>query len=59
MTSDFMEVARLTNELNGAPDQAMVEVPHPFQMLSDEELRALADRITDKLIAAVTVQAGE
>ena len=54
-----MEVARLTNELNGAPDQAMVEVPHPFQMLSDEELRALADRITDKLVAAVTVKVEE
>ncbi len=54
-----MEVARLTNELNGAPDQAMVEVPHPFQMLSDEELRSLANRITDKLIGALTVKADE
>ena len=53
-TEPFLDEALEQARLLGMPDYRMVLVPHPVQLLSAEELRALADGAFDDIVARLT-----
>ena len=52
-TTEFVDGARAQARALGA-DPAAVYVPHPIQDRSDAEMRELADRAFDELVAKLT-----
>jgi hypothetical protein len=52
-STEFVEAADAQSRALGA-DPARVFVPHPIQDRTDDEMRTLADRAIDDIIAAVT-----
>jgi hypothetical protein len=52
-STEFIDAAEAQSRALGA-DPARVFVAHPVQDRTDDELRALADRAFDELVAALT-----
>ena len=53
-TEPFLDEALEQARLLGMPGYRMVLVPHPVQLLSAAELRALADGAFDEIVARLT-----
>jgi hypothetical protein len=53
-TEPFLDEALEQARVLGMPDYQMVLVPHPVQILTDDELRALADRAFVTIAARLT-----
>lgn len=53
-TEPFLDEAHEQARVLGMPDYQMVVVPHPVQILSDDELRELADRAFATIEARLT-----
>ena len=53
-TEPFVDEALEQASLLGMPDYRMVLVPHPVQLLSLEELHALADGVFAEIVARLT-----
>jgi hypothetical protein len=53
-TEPFVDEALEQARLLGMPDYRMVFVPHPVQLLSLEELHALADGAFAEIVARLT-----
>ena len=51
ISQEFIRAARAQAEAFGAMDYRTVVVPHPIQTLTREEVRALADRAFDDIVA--------
>jgi len=51
ISQEFIRAARAQAEALGATDYRTVVVPHPIQTLTREEVRALADRAFDDIVA--------
>ena len=51
ISREFIRAARAQAEALGAVDYRTVVVPHPIQTLTREEVRALADRAFDDIVA--------
>jgi alkanesulfonate monooxygenase SsuD/methylene tetrahydromethanopterin reductase-like flavin-dependent oxidoreductase (luciferase family) len=49
----FVEAAQAQAEALGLPEVRRVFVPHPIQDATDEEMRAKADAIVDRVIEAL------
>ena len=56
-SSEFVDAATAQAGALGFPDVARVFVAHPIQDRTDEEVRDLADRAVDAVLAAVTARA--
>ena len=52
-TTEFITPARIQAGALGRPEFDAVYVPHPIQDRTDDEMRALADRVFDEVVAAV------
>ena len=50
ISSEFARAARAQAEALGANDYRTVQVPHPIQPLTREEVRALADKAFDEIV---------
>jgi hypothetical protein len=50
-TAPFLDEALEQARVLGMPDYRMVYVPHPVQLLTLEELHALADAVFDEIVA--------
>ena len=55
ITTEFQRAARAQAEALGARDYRTVMVPHPIQPLTRDEVRALAERAFDEIVARLTV----
>ncbi|MBW3593024.1 MAG: hypothetical protein KY396_04965 [Actinobacteria bacterium] len=53
-TEPFLDEALEQARVLGMPDVRLVLVPHPVQLLSDEDLDALADRALGEIVARLT-----
>jgi alkanesulfonate monooxygenase SsuD/methylene tetrahydromethanopterin reductase-like flavin-dependent oxidoreductase (luciferase family) len=53
-SSTFVDAAATQARALGLPDVRRVFVPHPIQDATDEEMRAKADAIVERLIEALT-----
>ncbi len=53
-TEPFVDEALEQARLLGMPDYRMVFIPHPVQLLTPEELRALADRAFEEIVGRLT-----
>ncbi len=53
-TEPFVDEALEQARLLGMPDYRMVFVPHPVQLLSLEELHAIADRAFAEILVRLT-----
>ena len=51
ISSEFVKAARAQAEALGAREYKTVVVPHPIQPLTREEVRVLADKAWDELVA--------
>ena len=56
-STEFVDAAATQAGALGFPDLARVFVAHPIQDRTDDEVRALADRAVDAIVAAITAQA--
>jgi alkanesulfonate monooxygenase SsuD/methylene tetrahydromethanopterin reductase-like flavin-dependent oxidoreductase (luciferase family) len=54
ISSEFVKAARSQAEALGARDYKTVVVSHPIQPLTREEVRALADKAFDEILARLT-----
>jgi alkanesulfonate monooxygenase SsuD/methylene tetrahydromethanopterin reductase-like flavin-dependent oxidoreductase (luciferase family) len=54
ISAEFVKAARAQAEALGARDYKPVIVPHPIQPLTREEVRALADKAWDEILARLT-----
>ncbi len=54
ISSEFVTAARSQAEALGARDYKTVAVPHPIQPLTPEEVRALANKAFDEILARLT-----
>jgi len=54
ISSEFQRAARAQAEALGADRYRPVVVPHPIQPLTREEVRALADKAFDEVLARLT-----
>ncbi|MBI4269559.1 MAG: hypothetical protein A3F92_04600 [Candidatus Rokubacteria bacterium RIFCSPLOWO2_12_FULL_71_22] len=54
ISSEFQRAARAQAEALGAHDYRAVAVPHPIQPLVRDEVRALADKAFDEILARLT-----
>lgn len=54
VSAEFVNAARAQAEALGAREHRPVVVPHPIQTLTREEVRALADRAYDQIVARLT-----
>jgi hypothetical protein len=54
ISSEFARAARAQAEALGANDYQTVQVPHPIQPLTREEVRALADKAFDEIVQRVS-----
>ena len=53
-STEFDEAARAQAEALGLPDVRRIFVPHPIQDATDEEMRAKADAVVDRVIEALS-----
>ena len=53
-TEPFVDEALEQARLLGMPDYRMVFIPHPVQLLTASELRALADQAFEKVVVRLT-----
>jgi hypothetical protein len=53
-SSTFVDAAEVQARALGLPDVRRIFVPHPIQDATDDEMRAKADAIVDRLIEALT-----
>jgi hypothetical protein len=53
-TEPFVDEALEQARLLGMPDYRMVFIPHPVQLLTAEQLRELAERSFDQIVARLT-----
>ncbi len=53
-SSEFAQAADAQAQALGLPDVHRVIVPHPIQDATDDEMRAKADAIVDRVIAALS-----
>ena len=53
-TAPFLDEALEQARLLGLPDYRMVLIPHPVQLLTQEELRVCADAAFDEIAARLT-----
>jgi len=53
-TEPFLDEALEQARLLGMPDYRMVFLPHPVQLLTLEELHALADAVFDEIVLRLT-----
>jgi hypothetical protein len=53
-TLPFLDEALEQARLLGMPDYRMVLIPHPVQLLTDEELRRRADAAFDEIVARLS-----
>ncbi len=53
-TEPFVDEALEQARLLGMPDYRMVFIPHPVQLLTLAELRALADQAFEEIVARLT-----
>jgi alkanesulfonate monooxygenase SsuD/methylene tetrahydromethanopterin reductase-like flavin-dependent oxidoreductase (luciferase family) len=54
ISAEFTRAARAQAEALGAADYRAVVVSHPIQPLTREEVRALADKALDEIVARLT-----
>jgi hypothetical protein len=54
ISSEFVRASRAQADALGAPDYRTVVVPHPIQPLTREEVRVLADKAFDEVLARLT-----
>jgi hypothetical protein len=54
ISSEFVRAASAQATALGATDYRTVVVPHPIQPLTRDEVRALADKAMDEVIARLT-----
>ena len=54
-TTEFVDAAAVQADALGF-DPAYIWVPHPIQDRTDDELKALADRHLDEILAALTAR---
>jgi hypothetical protein len=55
-TEPFVDEALEQARVLGMPDLRMAFVPHPVQLLSEHELRALADGVFDRAVELLTTR---
>jgi alkanesulfonate monooxygenase SsuD/methylene tetrahydromethanopterin reductase-like flavin-dependent oxidoreductase (luciferase family) len=53
-STEFDEAARAQAEALGLPDVQRIFVPHPIQDATDEEMRAKADAVVERVIEALS-----
>lgn len=53
-TEPFVDEALEQARVIGMPDYRMVFIPHPVQVLSEEQLNAHADRVFNEIVARLT-----
>ena len=54
VSSEFVDAADSQAKALGLPDVRRVIVPHPIQDATDDEMRAKADAVVDRVIDALT-----
>ncbi len=54
VSAEFVKAARSQAEALGAREYKTVVVPHPIQPLTREEVRVLADKAWDEIVARLT-----
>jgi hypothetical protein len=54
VSTGFVDAAQAQAEALGLPDLRRVFVPHPIQDATDEEMRAKADAVVDRVLEALT-----
>ncbi len=54
ISSEFVRAARAQADALGARDYKTIVVPHPIQPLTRDEVRALADKAYDEIVARLT-----
>jgi hypothetical protein len=54
MTDRFEQTARGVADLNGLPDYPFAVIAHPIANDSDDDLRAKAEDVVQKLVALLT-----
>ncbi len=54
ISAEFVKAARSQAEALGARGYKTVVVPHPIQPLNREEVRAIADKAWDEILARLT-----
>ena len=54
ISAEFVKAARAQAEALGAPAYKTVVVPHPIQPLTRDEVRVLADKVWDEILARLT-----
>lgn len=52
-SSEFIHAADVQSKALGLPDVRRIFVPHPIQDATDDEMRAKADAIVDRVIEAL------
>jgi hypothetical protein len=53
-TEPFLDEALEQARLLGMPDYRMVLIPHPVQLLADDEVHACADEAFERIVARLT-----
>jgi len=56
-TDAFVDEAEVQARLLGMPDYRMVWVAHPVAILSEDEIRAVAREVADRIVARLTTTA--
>ena len=54
ISSEFLKAARSQAEALGARGYKTIVVPHPIQPLNRDEVRVLADKVFDEILARLT-----
>ena len=52
-STEFIDAAEVQSKALGLPDVQRIFVPHPIQDATDDEMRAKADAIVDRVIEAL------
>lgn len=52
-STEFVDAAEVQSKALGLPDVQRIFVPHPIQDATDDEMRAKADAIVDRIIEAL------
>ncbi len=52
-SSEFVDAAQAQAEALGLPEVRRIFVPHPIQDATDDEMRAKADAIVDRIVEAL------
>jgi hypothetical protein len=52
-STEFIDAADVQSKALGLPDVRRIFVPHPIQDATDDEMRAKADAIVDRVIEAL------